>query len=142
VSGGDHCWFKRSTGKKRPVTETSKSYNDDDDNKNNNNKLAEAAELIDDKSPYYKYTPANVLENENFKLSWNRSILTDKTTPFNRPDITFMIKKTKNTFSIHTAVTNTHNLAKTTTVKQNKYQELAQPKFSSEKFDDDNNNNK
>jgi hypothetical protein len=26
------------------------------------------AELIDDKSPYYKYTPANVLENENFKL--------------------------------------------------------------------------
>jgi len=23
--------------------------------------------LIDDKSPYYKYTPANVLENENFK---------------------------------------------------------------------------
>ena len=28
-------------------------------------KLAEAAELIDDKSPYYKYTPANVLENEN-----------------------------------------------------------------------------
>jgi len=20
VSGGDHCWFKRSTGKKRPVT--------------------------------------------------------------------------------------------------------------------------
>ena len=100
-------------------------------------KLAEAAELIED-SPYYKYTPANVLENENFKLSWNRSILTDKTTPFNRPDITFMIKKTKNTFSIHTAVTNTHNLAKTTTVKQNKYQELAQPKFSSEKFDDDN----
>jgi len=47
-------------------------------------KLAEAAELIDDKSPYYKYTPANILENENFKLYWNRSILTDKTIPFNR----------------------------------------------------------
>jgi ribosomal protein L37E len=31
-------------------------------------KLVEAAKLIDDKSPYYKYTPANVLENENFKL--------------------------------------------------------------------------
>ena len=27
-------------------------------------KLAEAAEFIDDKSPYYKYTPASVLENE------------------------------------------------------------------------------
>ena len=58
-------------------------------------KLAEAAELIDDKSPYYKHTPANVLENENFKLYWNRSILTDKTIPFNWPDITFMNKKTK-----------------------------------------------
>jgi len=41
-------------------------------------KLAEAAELIDDKSPYYKYTPAKVLENENCKLYWNRNILTDK----------------------------------------------------------------
>jgi hypothetical protein len=28
-------------------------------------KLAEAAELIEEKSPYYKYTPANVLENDN-----------------------------------------------------------------------------
>jgi len=85
-------------------------------------KLAEAAELIDDKSPYYKYTPAIVLENENFKLYWNRSILTDKTIPFNRPDITFMNKKTKNTFLIDIAVPNTHNLAKTITDKRNKYQ--------------------
>jgi len=66
-------------------------------------KLAEAAELIDDKSPYCKYTSANVLENENFKLYWNHSILTDKTIPFNRPDITFMNKKTKNTFLIDIA---------------------------------------
>jgi len=69
-------------------------------------KLAEAAELIDDKSPYYKYTPANVLENEHFKLYWNRSILTDKTVPFNRPDITCMNKKTKNTILIDIAVPN------------------------------------
>ena len=44
-------------------------------------KLAKAAELIDDKSPYYKYTPASVFENEKFKLYWNRSILTDKIIP-------------------------------------------------------------
>ena len=88
-------------------------------------KLAEVAELIEEKSPYYKYTPANVLENDNFKLYWNRSILTDKTIPFNRPDITFINKKTKNTFLIDIAVPNTHNLAKTITDKQNKYQELA-----------------
>jgi len=60
--------------------------------------IIEAAELIDDKSPHYTYTPASVLQNENFKLYWNRSILTDKTIPFNRPDITFMNKKTKNNF--------------------------------------------
>jgi hypothetical protein len=36
-----------------------------------------------------------------------------------------MNKKTKNTFLIDTAIPNTHNLAKTTTEKQNKYQELA-----------------
>jgi len=81
-------------------------------------KLAEAAELIEGKIPYYKYTPANVLENGNFKLYWNRSILTDKTIPFNRPDITFINKKTKNTFSIDIAVPNTHNLAKTVTDKK------------------------
>jgi hypothetical protein len=72
-----------------------------------------------------KYTPAKVLENENFKLYWNSSILADKTVPFNRPDITFMNRKTKNTFLVDIAVPNTHNLAKTITDKQNKYQELA-----------------
>ena len=56
-------------------------------------KLAEAAELIEDKSPYCRYTPANVLKNDKFKLYWNRSIITDKTIPANRPDITFTNKK-------------------------------------------------
>jgi hypothetical protein len=90
-------------------------------------KLAEAAELIEDKSPspYYKYTPATVLENDNFKLYWNRSIITDKTISSNRPDITFMNKKTKNTFLIDIAVPNTHNISKTIIDKQNKYQEMA-----------------
>jgi hypothetical protein len=88
-------------------------------------KLAEAAELTEDKCPYYRYKPANVLKNDSFKLYWNRSIITDKTVPFNRPDITFTDKKTKNTFLIDIAIPNTHNLAKTVTEKQNKYQELA-----------------
>jgi len=81
--------------------------------------------LLEEKIPYYKYTPANLLQNDNFKLYLNRSMLTDKTTPFNRPDITFMNKKTKNTFLIDIAVPNTHNIAKTVTDKQNKYKELA-----------------
>ena len=80
--------------------------------------------MIEGKSPYYKYTPANVLANDNFKLYWNRSIFTDKTILFNRPDITFINKKTRNIFLIDIAVPNTHNLAKTITDKQNRYQEL------------------
>jgi hypothetical protein len=95
---------------------------DTEDDNNNNNNLAEVAELIEEKIPCYKYTPANVLENDNFKLYWNRSILTDKTIPFNR--ITFMNKKTKNTVLTDIAVPNTHNIAKTITDKQNKYREL------------------
>jgi len=88
-------------------------------------KLAEAAELIEDKIPYYRYTPANVLENDNFKLYWNRSIITDKTIHANKPDITLTNKKTKTTNLTDMAVPNTHNLAKTINEKQSKYQELA-----------------
>jgi hypothetical protein len=87
--------------------------------------LAEASELMASKSPYYKYTPANVLKNDNFKLYWNRTIITDKIIHSNRPDITFMNKTTKNTFLTETAVPNTHNLAKIITGKQEKYRELA-----------------
>jgi len=50
--------------------------------------------------------------------------LLKKTIPLNRPDITFMNKKTKNTVFIDIAVPNTHNLDKTITDKQNKHQEL------------------
>jgi hypothetical protein len=87
-------------------------------------KLAEAAELTEDKCPYYRYKLANVLEN-NFKLYWNRSSIMVKTVPSNRPDITPTNKKTKNTHLIDIAVPNTHSLAKTITEKQNKFQELA-----------------
>jgi hypothetical protein len=59
------------------------------------------------------------------KLYWNHNILMDKTILFNRPDIIFMNKKTKNTFLIDIAVPNTHNLARIVTNKQNKYQKLA-----------------
>jgi len=48
-----------------------------------------------------------------------------KTITFKRPDITFMNKKTKNTFLVDIAVPNTHNLAKTITDTQNNYQELS-----------------
>jgi hypothetical protein len=87
--------------------------------------LAEAAELIASKSPHYKYTPANVLQNDTFRLYWNGSIITDKTIRSNRPDITFMKKTTKNTFLTDIAVLNTHDITKIINGKQEKYRELA-----------------
>jgi hypothetical protein len=66
-----------------------------------------------------------LLENDNFKLYWNRGIIMDKRIPANRPDITLTNKQTKNAFLIDIAVPNTHNLAKTIIAKQSKYQELA-----------------
>jgi len=58
----------------------------------------------------------------------NNNTTNNNNKPFNRPDITLMNKKTKNTFLIdirsYVAISNTHNLAKTITDKQNKYQEL------------------
>jgi len=44
---------------------------------------------------------------------------------YNTPDINFTNKKPKTTYLINIAVPNTHNLAKTITEKQSKYQELA-----------------
>jgi len=89
-------------------------------------KLVEAAELIEDKSPYYK--------NTHQPMYWRMKIssctviatyLREKTLPLNRPGITFMNKKTRNTFLKDIALPNAHNLAKTVTEKQNKYQQLA-----------------
>ena len=39
MSGGDHRWFKRSTGKERPVTRDIHMYNNNNNNNNNNNKI-------------------------------------------------------------------------------------------------------
>ena len=117
LNAGDECGDVSTKDEKCDAL--SNFLTDNNNNNNNNNN-----KLTDDKIPYYeyKYTPTNVLENENFTLYWNRSILTDKTIPFNRPDITFMNKKTKSTFLIDITVPNTHNLAKTIADKQNKYQ--------------------
>ena len=43
--------------------------------------------LLTEKVPYYQDAPANVLQKRDVTLYWDRSILTDKTTRHNRPDI-------------------------------------------------------
>lgn len=75
--------------------------------------------------PYYKYSPPNVIDDDNYKLLWDRSILTDKPIRANRPDIVFTINDLKTTYLIDIAVTHSHNMHNTYREKINKYTELA-----------------
>lgn len=74
--------------------------------------------------PYYKYTPESVIENESYKLYFDRAILTDKTVPYNRPDITLVDKLNNTATIIDIAIPNSHNLHNTFTEKLVKYQDL------------------
>ncbi|CAH2094069.1 unnamed protein product [Euphydryas editha] len=73
---------------------------------------------------YYKYTPEVVLENTTHKLYFDHAILTDKTTHFNRPDVTLVDKVNKTAQIIDIAVPNTHNLQNTIAEKLSKYTDL------------------
>ena len=75
-------------------------------------------------SPHNKYEPHVALENDSCILYWDRSALTDKTVPFNRPDITLVDKTNKQAAFIDIAIPLPHKLQATITEKQRKYQEL------------------
>ncbi|WP_229833152.1 RNA-directed DNA polymerase [Streptomyces narbonensis] len=87
-------------------------------------KLARKYGLTQDRLPYYKYEPKTVLENDSYRLYWDRTLLTDKTVHYNRPDITLIDKKNKLGFLIDIAVPNTHNLDYTIVKKRQKYADL------------------
>jgi hypothetical protein len=76
-------------------------------NNNNNNKVQSA------------------LEDSNYKLHYDRSVITARTVHNNRPDIRVVIpdKTTKETHSIDVAIPNSHNLS-TITEKLQKYTDL------------------
>lgn len=88
--------------------------------------LAIKHKLIQNNSntPFYKYMPETILENDEYKLYYDRAILTDRTIHFNRPDITLQDKINKITYLIDIAVPNSHNLQKTITEKTTKYADL------------------
>lgn len=66
-----------------------------------------------------------MLENSNHKLYWDRTIITDKTIHYNRPDITVLDKQSKSVYLIDISVCNTHNLTTTHTEKIAKYTDLS-----------------
>ncbi|KAL0810623.1 hypothetical protein ABMA28_010737 [Loxostege sticticalis] len=88
-------------------------------------KLAKKYHLIPQTlTPYYKYTPEPVLENSNYRLYFDRAILTDKTTHYNRPDITLQDKKNHKAYIIDIAIPNSHNMQNTISEKLTKYTDL------------------
>lgn len=87
--------------------------------------LAKRFNLTTSGIPYYKYEPANVLENENYKMYWDREIRTDKRMKANRPDILVLDKKKKEVDIIDITVPLNHNIQSAYATKVNKYTDLA-----------------
>jgi len=63
--------------------------------------------------PCYRYKPERVLESTNSILYWDRSIITDKTTDFNRTDRVLIDRQNKAALLTDKAVSLTHNPPKT-----------------------------
>ncbi|KAK2578111.1 hypothetical protein KPH14_009889 [Odynerus spinipes] len=88
--------------------------------------IANRYNLEQSKTPYYKYTPTTIIENETHKLYWDVTIHTDKTMKYNRPGITLIDKKEKITYLIEISIPNDANLASKYNNKIEKYHPLAQ----------------
>jgi hypothetical protein len=65
------------------------------------------------------------LENDNYKLYFDRTVLTDIHIKHNRPDIIILNKQQKQPYLLDIAVPNSHNITQTYNTKINKYLELS-----------------
>ena len=88
-------------------------------------KLLEKHKIHHEKTPYYKYDPTSVVENENVKIYYDRTIYTDHTRLHNRPDITVLDKKQQKAIFIDVAIPATRNINRTHVEKCSRYVELA-----------------
>ncbi|XP_017299838.1 B-cell receptor CD22 [Diaphorina citri] len=87
--------------------------------------LALKFDLTTDKTEYYKYQPQPVLENENMKIYWDSTVVTDRRIEANRPDIVLVDKNEKTVKLIDIAHPADHNILHSTATKIHKYQDLA-----------------
>jgi hypothetical protein len=65
------------------------------------------------------------LENDNYKLYFDRTVLTDIHIQHNRPDIIILNKQQKQAYLLDIANPNSHNITQTYNTKINKYLELS-----------------
>jgi hypothetical protein len=87
--------------------------------------LAVKFNLLKDTQPHYIYKPESCLENDNYKLYFDRTVLTDIHIQHNRPDIIILNKQQKQGYLLDIAVPNSHNITQTYNTKINKYLELS-----------------
>jgi hypothetical protein len=87
--------------------------------------LAVKFNLLKNTQPHYSYTPESCLENDNYKLYFDRTVLTDIHIQHNRPDIIILNKQQKQAYLLDIAVPNLHNITQTYNTKINKYLELS-----------------
>lgn len=107
------------------ITHTEYKHRHDQVAKIIHQKLAKQQGLVTTVVPYYKYSPEVVLENNNTKIYWDRTIITDRTIHHNRPDIIMVKKEEKSAYIIDIAIPNTHNIQTTYEEKITKYADLA-----------------
>ncbi|XP_060534521.1 uncharacterized protein LOC132706940 [Cylas formicarius] len=81
--------------------------------------------LLKEKCPYYRYSPESVLENEGFRIYWDRTVQTDRTVQHNRPDILIYDKANKMMTLVDVAIPAPNNLQKKEREKREKYIPLA-----------------
>ncbi|KAL1448488.1 hypothetical protein WDU94_005497 [Cyamophila willieti] len=81
--------------------------------------------LVDTKTQYYKYKPPPVLEKDRVTIYYDRSIITDRCVPYNKPDIVIWDKNSGEVLIVDVAIPNTHNVISTSAEKKRKYTELA-----------------
>jgi hypothetical protein len=71
------------------------------------------------------------LENDSYKLYFDRTVLTDIHIQHNRPDIIILNKQQKQAYLLNIAVPNSHNITQTYNTKINEYLE---PSVAMRKF--------
>ncbi|XP_061704430.1 uncharacterized protein LOC133515871 [Cydia pomonella] len=87
--------------------------------------LALLYRLVDREVPYYKYSPAPVLENSRATLYWDRSIITDRTIVANKPDIVIIDRSQRRAVLVDITIPHDENLVKAEKDKSSKYLDLA-----------------
>jgi hypothetical protein len=87
--------------------------------------LAVKFNLLKDTQPHYIYKPESCLENDNYKLYFDRTVLTDIHIQHNRPDIIILNKQQKQAYLLDIAVPNSNNITQIYNTKINKYLELS-----------------